>query len=226
MLNKPSNMKCLFCGEYQVELITQIDPLSFIYHEITKCRCTQCGYTFDPVQEVSYSNSTDDSYNKSTSNDKYCQNCNTKMEPFGDNWLICPKCYYGQMGYLSASPKESEEVFKKMLKGPIFADTNTPSICEEVTVEQFCKDVIDFLQSEYNDAYQFKIHRYIALPPQFKPFNKARVELHINIGKHYVLKIVNDNMQYLFDLYKSKEYIKDRKQYRWQKELIDMIEGS
>ena len=154
MLNKPSNMKCPFCGEYQVELITQIDPLSFNYQEITKYRCTKCGYTFDTNQEVSYSNSTDDSYNKSTSNDKYCQNCNTKMEPFGDNWLICPKCYYGQMGYIGDLPKELSdeevEMSKNIFEGKLHIPCdNTWGVCVgKINSEDLMSNTLQFDRCE------------------------------------------------------------------------------
>ena len=90
----------------------------------------------------------------------------------------------------------------------------------------FCKSVIDFLQSEYNDGYSFKIERYMALPPEFRPFNKERIELKIDISPMYKITICDDSMRYLFKLFLKGEFLEDRKQYRWQKELVDMIEGS
>ena len=90
----------------------------------------------------------------------------------------------------------------------------------------FCEKVIDFLQSEYNDGYSFKIERYMALPPEFRPFNKERIELKIDISPRYRITICDDSMRYLFKLYLEGEFLEDRKQYRWQKELVDMIEGS
>ena len=92
-------------------------------------------------------------------------------------------------------------------------------------MEQFCKDVIDFLQSEYSDAYEYKLERHVALPPSLAQYNLPKVELWIKLGCYYTLKIVNKNMQYLFNLYNSGEYIQERSMWRWQKELIDMIEG-
>lgn len=91
---------------------------------------------------------------------------------------------------------------------------------------KFCESVIDFLQSEYNDGYSFKIERYMALPPEFRPFNKERIELKIDISPRYKITICDDSMRYLFKLYLEGEFLEDRKQYRWQKELVDMIEGS
>lgn len=90
----------------------------------------------------------------------------------------------------------------------------------------FCEKVIDFLQSEYNDGYSFKIERYMALPPEFRPFNKERIELKIDISPRYRITICDDSVRYLFKLYLEGEFLEDRKQYKWQKELIDMIEGS
>lgn len=91
---------------------------------------------------------------------------------------------------------------------------------------KFCESVIDFLQSEYNDGYSFRIERYMALPPEFKPFNKERIELKIDISPRYKITICDDSMRYLFKLYLEGAFLEDRKQYRWQKELVDMIEGS
>lgn len=92
-------------------------------------------------------------------------------------------------------------------------------------MQNFCKSVVDFLQSEYNDGYSFRIERYMALPPEFRPFNKERIELKIEMSPRYRITICNDSMHYLFKLFLEGEYLEDRKQYRWQKELIDMIEG-
>ena len=78
----------------------------------------------------------------------------------------------------------------------------------------FCKSVIDFLQSEYNDGYSFKIERYMALPPEFRPFNKERIELKIDISPMYKITICDDSMRYLFKLYLEGEFLEDRKQYR------------
>ena len=97
-------------------------------------------------------------------------------------------------------------------------------------MEQFCKDIIEFLQSEYNDAYTFKLERYLerycAQPPQFKPFNIERLSLIIDITPVYRKIITDDSLQYIFKLYLEDEFLDDRKQYLWQKELVDMIEGS
>ena len=117
MMHKPLNMQCPYCGQHKVEVITEIDPMSFTYHEVTKTICTFCGKVIEPTEKVTYSNSTDSSYTAVSSKDKYCQNCNTKMEYFGNGWWECPECGYGHMGYLADIPKElTEEELKQAQK--------------------------------------------------------------------------------------------------------------
>ena len=91
-------------------------------------------------------------------------------------------------------------------------------------MKQFCEDVVKFLESEYNDSYRFEIKRWVAVPPKLVQ-NPERAELIITINPHYKLTIVHESMWYLFGWYRSGEFIEERHQYRWQKELIDMIEG-
>lgn len=75
------------------------------------------------------------------------------------------------------------------------------------------------------EEYEFETRRYIALPPQFAPFNKTRMELVIGTGL-YEKTIVNENMQEIYKMYKTGYYYPERGEFAWQKELIDMIEGS
>ena len=96
---------------------------------------------------------------------------------------------------------------------------------EDIT-NRFCQDVIDFLEAEYNDAYEYKLEKHVALPPSFAPYTFPKIELWVKFGPHYTLKIVNESMQYLFGLYREGVFIHERGQLAWQKELIDMIEGS
>ena len=93
-------------------------------------------------------------------------------------------------------------------------------------MNQFCKDILEFLKAEYSDAYEYGIEEYAALPPILAQHSYPKIELWVKLGPYYTLKITNENMQYLFSLYNSGEYIQERKQWRWQKELVDMIEGS
>ena len=87
-------------------------------------------------------------------------------------------------------------------------------------MEQFCKEILEYLRSEYEDSYLFNIELRRARPPI-----GDMAELTITMSQDYRLKLVNDSIQYLFGLYISGEYLGERNQYRWQKELIDMIEG-
>jgi predicted RNA-binding Zn-ribbon protein involved in translation (DUF1610 family) len=124
MLNRKLNMACPYCGQHQVELITEIDPMSFNYHELTKMVCMFCGKVIEPSEVVTYSNSTDSSYTTAGSAYKYCDRCNTKMEKFGGtDWWMCPNCHYGYMDYIGDLPKESPneevEMSKKMFEGKL-----------------------------------------------------------------------------------------------------------
>ncbi len=93
-------------------------------------------------------------------------------------------------------------------------------------MKQFCEDVLKYLESEYGDSYEFEIKRWTALPGGLIPGNNEKAELTIKFNRRYNLTIVNESMQCLFGWYRDGVYIGERNQYRWQKELIDMIEGS
>lgn len=84
---------------------------------------------------------------------------------------------------------------------------------------KFYNEVIKFLQSQYNDDYSFNltVNRNLS--------HADNVVLNITVGRIYTITIQNTCMNYIFELYSSGEYIKERCQYRWQKELIDIIEG-
>ena len=91
-------------------------------------------------------------------------------------------------------------------------------------MKQFCEEVLKFLRSEYNDSYQFEVKCWLSCPPGLVR-NNEKAELTITMSPCYKLVIVNDSMQYLFGRYRDGEFIEERNQYRWQKELVDMIEG-
>lgn len=86
-------------------------------------------------------------------------------------------------------------------------------------MKEFCNKVIDFLQQEYADGYNFKVEYYQTLPT----FCKAMLTVEYN--KQYSLKIADSMMEWLYRLYVEGKYIEERGQYLWQKELVDMIEG-
>lgn len=92
-------------------------------------------------------------------------------------------------------------------------------------MKQFCEEVLKFLRSEYNYTYQFEIKHQLNKPTNFLP-TSAEVVLTITVSHGYKIVVTNDSMQYIFSWYVNGEFIKERNQYRWQKELIDMIEGS
>jgi hypothetical protein len=83
---------------------------------------------------------------------------------------------------------------------------------------QFCEDILKFLKSEYNDSYEFSIEEKLN---QFS----STIELRIKSGG-YTRIIINNYMDYFHELYRRREYLEDRDQFRWQKELIDLVEGS
>jgi hypothetical protein len=91
-------------------------------------------------------------------------------------------------------------------------------------MRRFCREVLEFLKSEYNDNYHFEIEQQLSKPTNFLPAN-GNTTLTINTYPGYKIKITNDSMMYLFGWYVNGEFIEERNQYRWQKELIDMIEG-
>lgn len=87
-------------------------------------------------------------------------------------------------------------------------------------MEQFCKDVIRFLQLSYSDAYHFEI----AVSPTTSLIDD--ITLRIETDDNHV-RVINDGAtQYIYALYRLGGYSVERNQYTWQKELIDIIEGS
>lgn len=125
MLNKPLNMQCPYCGQHQVEVINQVDPMSFNshmgfnYHETTKSICMHCGKVIESDEKVTYSNSSDDPYTSVSCVDKYCKNCNAKMVQY-DSWWVCPSCHYGQMDYTGDPPSDNIEINKKIFEDKLY----------------------------------------------------------------------------------------------------------
>ena len=155
MLNKPLNMQCPYCGQHKVEVITEIDPMSFNYHEVTKTICMWCGKVIEPTEKVTYSNSTDDcstdsSYATSTSAEKYCLNCNTKLERNGA-WWHCPNCHYGQMDYIG-DPKhfsdEDIEMSKKIFEGKLHTPCDNVWGVGKINTEDLMSNTLQFDRCE------------------------------------------------------------------------------
>lgn len=82
---------------------------------------------------------------------------------------------------------------------------------------QFCNDVLKFLRSEYSDAYKFTIELY-------EQMHSCTAELKIK-SSGFTRIISKCYMNYFYELYKHGDFISERNQFRWQKELIDLIEG-
>ena len=154
MLNKKLNMACPYCGQHQVEIITEIDPMSFNYQERTKTMCMFCGKVIEPIEKVTYSNVIDSSYAVTSSSHKDCQNCNTKMEQFGDNgFWSCPKCGYGYMDYIGDLPKQFSddelEMTKKMFDGTLHIPCdNTLGIAVGKLAEDLMSNTLQFDRCE------------------------------------------------------------------------------
>ena len=87
-------------------------------------------------------------------------------------------------------------------------------------MNQFCVDVMEFLKNEYSDAYEFNME------VTHNMFSEPTAELAIRIGKGYTIKVGTTSMTYLYKLYRAGNFIKERGQWEWQKELVDIIEGS
>ena len=87
-----------------------------------------------------------------------------------------------------------------------------------ITRYRFCQEVLKFLKSEYQDSYTFEIEYY-------QTFDKEAAELLIKTAG-LIRKISDSYMNHFYCLYCEGRFLEDRKQFEWQKELIDLIEGS
>lgn len=88
-------------------------------------------------------------------------------------------------------------------------------------MKRFCKDVLKFLESEYNNSYMFEIEYRSGLHSE-----NDTVELTIISDQNYKRTFTYDIMFVIFGWYCNGAFIEERNQFRWQKELIDIIEGS
>lgn len=138
-MNQPLNKNCPICGGYVY--------MNTIGTEI----CSNCGYVL-PSSNFATS---DYSHNTTGSAYKYCQNCNTKMEPFGDgSWWSCPKCGYGYMDYIGDLPKELSdeevEMSKKIFEGKLHIPCdNTWGICVgKINTEDLMSNTLQFDRCE------------------------------------------------------------------------------
>ena len=102
------NKNCPYCGGNRVETFTQEDPMSFNFNTITKNICIDCGREVE-FEEPEYTTTT----NSTSSAEKYCENCNTKLE-YNGTWYECPNCHYGYMDYIGDIPKDVEDMSKSI----------------------------------------------------------------------------------------------------------------
>lgn len=86
------NKICPICHNDKVEL-------SELGTEI----CTQCRYV---IPGPTYAT------NSTSSAERYCVNCHTKLEQNG-SWWECPNCHYGHLDYIGDPPQDISELYIK-----------------------------------------------------------------------------------------------------------------
>lgn len=85
----------------------------------------------------------------------------------------------------------------------------------------FCKTALEFLQSKYGDAYSFKIDCVYERSDQWRP----TCELSIKISPSYTIRITDDYLYHLYNLYETKVCNITLNLYLWQVKLIEIVEG-
>lgn len=82
---------------------------------------------------------------------------------------------------------------------------------------KFCEEVLKFLRSEYQDSYAFEIDYYQGL---------EMIKMELKIKTSGLTRIINNSyIEHYYLLYNQGQFLEDRGQWLWQKELIDLIEG-
>lgn len=88
---------------------------------------------------------------------------------------------------------------------------------------QFVRDVIEFLSSQYPDSYQFEV---VSTPSLFA---EDKFELFMWFKDGYKVVVDANQMRNIFEHYIQMICLPDCErcfeQYVWQKELIDCLEG-
>ena len=86
-------------------------------------------------------------------------------------------------------------------------------------MNEFCKAVIEFLQAEYKDGYEFNlvVHK--------EGTESCEMELLVKVSTCFTIKIGSKAMLYLFSIYKHGQ-VNPEKQHWWQEYLVSMIEGN
>lgn len=81
----------------------------------------------------------------------------------------------------------------------------------------FEKDILAFLAQEYQDAFVFKLER-------IEPTKD--LELTITYNSCFCKKIDKKYMAFIQSLWVTSAKVPGQNLYSWQKELVDIIEGS
>jgi hypothetical protein len=86
-------------------------------------------------------------------------------------------------------------------------------------MNDFCKAVIEFLQAEYKDGYDFNlvVHKECS--------EQGEMELTVKVSPYFTIKIGSKAMLYLFSIYKH-GLVNTERQSWWQEHLVGMIEGT
>lgn len=93
----------------------------------------------------------------------------------------------------------------------------------ENNLKEFLNQATDYLNMEYDNSYKFVT--------EFQERNNqvlySSVGLIIIVDDHWIIKTFNwEYLKNIYNLWLSQSFIEESKQYTWQKELIDIIEGS
>lgn len=86
---------------------------------------------------------------------------------------------------------------------------------------KFSKEVLEFLQTKYRDAYTFKIECNYKSPKHWRP----EYTFSIKISPDYTIKIANDYFYHLYELREARTYNTILNLYSWQSRLIEIVEG-
>ena len=86
---------------------------------------------------------------------------------------------------------------------------------------KFSKEVLEFLQTKYGDAYTFKIECNYESPKHWRP----EYTLSVKISPSYTIRIANDYFYHLYELYEAKVTNITLNLHMWKVELMEIVEG-
>ena len=79
--------------------------------------------------------------------------------------------YLGKLNITTKNSDGTYKPFNEVMDQICALSVEQGEYMEVKTTMQFLEDVKSFLYSQYPEEYEFETKRYIALPPQFSPFN-------------------------------------------------------